>query len=57
MSAHAFRDIVLPPLQAGLRRNSMDFLVDEIGLNVEYTIIDKEVHYSPPKPATTWNFE
>lgn len=56
LNAHDFRYLVLPPLASGMRRDKMRFLVTEDGLNLEYTITDKEVHYAPPEPATSWSY-
>lgn len=55
VNPHAFRNFVMPPLQSGMRRESMQFVATEDGLNLQYTIVDQEVAFAPPKPATTWH--
>lgn len=54
INANSFRDYVVPPLQPGMRRQAMEFVVSADGLNLEYTIVDREVAFAPPAPATTW---
>lgn len=54
LNPHAFRNLVLPPLQPGMRRESMQFVAAEDGLTLNYTITDQEVAFAPPKPATSW---
>lgn len=56
VNANSFRSFVVPPLQPGMRRDSMQFTVTTDGLNLEYTVVDREVAFSPPAPATTWSF-
>lgn len=55
VNVNAFRGLVVPPLQPGMRRESMDFVASEDGLNLLYSITDKEVAFAPPAPATTWS--
>lgn len=43
--------IGVPGLEPGFRRERMEFSTDESGLEVEYTITDKQVHTSAPWPA------
>lgn len=50
-----FRSLVVPPLQPYFRRDSMNFLVTEDGLNLRYTITDVEIAVAAPKPLTSWN--
>lgn len=54
-SPNSFRDWVLPPLQPGMRREKMTFVVTEDSLNLMYTITDREVAFAPPAPATSWH--
>lgn len=50
-----FRSLCVPPLQQGMRRDHMQFAVSEDGLNLMYTVTDKEIAFAPPAPATTWH--
>lgn len=54
INPNSFRAYVVPPLQPGLRRERMSFSVTEDGLNLRYSIIDREVAFSAPYPATNW---
>jgi hypothetical protein len=51
------RSIVVPPLAAGMRRSSMDFQVEADGRTLAYTILDKEVAYSAPLPASSMSIQ
>lgn len=53
-SPHWFREIVVPPLQNGFRREKMDFTASEDGKVLAYTIADISVACSAPYPAQTW---
>ena len=53
--AHAQRYLVVPPLLRGYRRVSQTFVVDPSGLNLKYTIVDKQEHEAPPRPAIAWD--
>lgn len=55
VNPHEFRHLVVPPLQPGLRRDRMSFIATEDGLQLQYTIVDREVAFSPPEPATSWH--
>jgi hypothetical protein len=55
INPNTFRNLVVPPLQQGMRRDSMHFTVTEDGLNLDYTVIDKEIAFSAPAPATDWS--
>jgi hypothetical protein len=57
IEANAFRGWVVPTLQDGMRRESMQFRVTEDGLNLDYTITDREIAYSVPQPATSWQYK
>lgn len=54
VSPHSFRDWVVPGLQPGMRRKKMEFRATEDGLNLAYTVVDEEVTFSAPEPATDW---
>lgn len=51
---HEFRHLIFPPLQRGFKRESMSFIEDPNGLELDFTIKDKEVYYAAPNPSTTW---
>lgn len=53
-SPHSFRDLVVPPLQMGMKRAQMQFAATPDGLHLDYTIVDREVAFSAPWPATSW---
>lgn len=55
LTPHTFRGIVVPRLQPGFRRESMRFVSSKDGLELDYTIRDREIGYSAPKPATSWS--
>jgi len=56
INPNSLRHMVVPRLQMGFRRDSMTFKVTPDALNLEYTIVDREVACSPPPPATSWNY-
>ncbi len=53
ISPHSVRGLIFPPLQDGFRRESMAFTEDPNGLELEFSIKDKEVYRSVPFPAST----
>lgn len=55
LSPHALRKWVVPRLQPGFRRESMSFTAAKDGLTLDYTIVDKEVAFAAPDPATDWS--
>jgi len=55
LNPHAFRNFVFPPLSPGMRRDSMQFVAGDDGKTLAYTIVDQEVHFMPPRPATSWS--
>lgn len=57
VSPHSFRGSVVPPLQQGLKRQSMRFVASDDGLNLLYEVVDREIAFSAPEPATSWEFE
>jgi hypothetical protein len=56
VNPNALRNYVVPRLQLGFRRDSMNFRVTPDALSLEYNIVDKEVTHSPPPPATSWSY-
>lgn len=54
INPHSFRDWVVPGLQYGMRREKMTFTASEDGLMLDYTVVDKEVTFAAPAPATSW---
>lgn len=54
LNPHTLRGYCLPTLQPGLRRESMDFDVATDGKTLSYTIVDREVAFAAPPPATSW---
>ena len=52
-----FRGFIVPRLQPGMKRESMVFNVSVDGLTINYTIIDREVAFSAPEPATSWSYD
>lgn len=46
---------VLPPLQGGFHRKSVHIVESPSGLELEFTVVDEEVHLAPPAPATWWD--
>ena len=56
-SPHWFRYLVTPPLQYGMRRDFMAYNATEDGKHLQYTIVDTEVAYSAPFPATKWEVQ
>jgi hypothetical protein len=57
INPHSFRGWVVPPLNNYFRRERMSFTATADGLNLDYTIVDREVAYAAPPPATKWRFE
>lgn len=54
VNPHSFRDWVVPGMQEGMKLEKMSFTASEDGLNLDYTVIHKEVAFSAPAPATDW---
>ncbi len=53
LNAQAYRGLVVPVLQVGWKRVSMNFLADPTGLELAYEIVDRQIHGdSAPFPAT-----
>lgn len=52
-TADNFRQFCIPTLPAGYRRSSLVFSVSSDGLTLSYSIVDKEVFATAPKPATS----
>lgn len=57
VNPHSFRDLVVPGLNKYFRRDRMMFVATADGLNLDYTIVDKEIAFAAPFPATSWHFE
>ncbi len=53
-SPHFLRGLIFPPLQRGFKRESMTFTEDPNGLELAFTVRDKEVFRAAPFPASTW---
>lgn len=53
-NAQFLRFWVIPPLQDGFRRASISCHVTPDGLNMDYTVVDKELYATPPYPGTSW---
>jgi hypothetical protein len=49
------RQVVVPPLLPGYRRNRQRFTKTPDGLRLTYTIEDQQLHAAPPFPATDWD--
>lgn len=45
---------VLPPLQYGFRRQSLNTSSSPDGLNIAFRMVDREERIAPPAPATSW---
>ena len=50
-AAHAFRKWVVPPLEDGFRRDHIEYVAADNGLDVEYTVTDRQVANAAPWPA------
>jgi len=55
LSADSCKSLVLPPIPYGFRRDGIDWVVQEDGLALQYTVIDQEVYLQAPAPATKWD--
>lgn len=56
INAMQLRWIVAPPLQPLFRRDRMEFNISTDGLTLDWTIVDQEIAYSAPYPATKWSY-
>lgn len=56
VNPHSFRSLVLPSLQVGMRREHIQMAASEDGLTLFYSVVDKEIAFAPPKPATSGSF-
>ena len=52
LPGNAFKQLVLPRLETGFRRDAIQYVVSENGLDCNYTVRDKQVHTAAPWPAT-----
>lgn len=49
-----FRGMLVPPIQARMRREQMQFTVSEDGLQLRYTFVDVQQSQAAPAPASHW---
>ena len=54
LNTNQLRELILPPLVQGMRRQSMSFDSGADMLSLRYTIVDKEITVGPPAPATSF---
>jgi hypothetical protein len=54
MQAYA-KNIVVPGLEEGFRRERIEFSVDKTGLQCDYRVTDRQIHTAAPWPATKMN--
>lgn len=54
LNPHAFRHLVIPPLQRGYRRKSIEVNTDPSGLVLDYVVTDEQLWAMPPGKATKW---
>jgi len=54
LNPQTFRYLIVPPLQDGFKRESIETMTDPNGLELEYTVVDREVFTAAPAPATEW---
>lgn len=52
MSIDQYRGKIIPAIPTGFKRESMEFVIQEDGLQMTYSIRDKEQYLQPPFPAT-----
>lgn len=50
---HAFKAATIPGLEKGFRRLSIEYESSPTGLEATYAVVDKQVHYAAPWPATS----
>lgn len=50
-----YKYLVIPPLETGFKRESIDFSVSADLLTARYTIVDKQVEVSAPYPAASFS--
>jgi len=55
INPHEFRYLCLPPLHEGFMRKKMDFVAQEDGLRLKYTILDEQVTVTPPGMGTEFS--
>lgn len=54
LNPQSFRGLVFPPLQAGFKRENIETTTSPDGLNLDYSVTDREVFAACPDPGTTW---
>ena len=52
---HSLRSVVLPPLESSYYRESISVVVDESGLEMAYTVIDRQYDQNIPKGVSHWS--
>lgn len=55
LNPHSFRQLVMPPLNKYFRRERIQFTATADNLNLDYTIVDKEIAFAAPIPASSWH--
>lgn len=51
--AQAVKGVVVPGRENGFRRMSVEYTVAPNGLDVDYTVVDRQTHTAAPSPATS----
>ena len=54
VNVQVLRHLVLPPLQIGFRRASIDLREAEDGMSLDFEVRDEEVYALPPTPLSHW---
>lgn len=54
LNPHAYRGWVVPPLQLGFERISQKFVTSRDGMELEYSLVDKQTTGAAPAPAKKW---
>jgi len=55
INPHSFRNWVLATPDFGFKVDRMTFTADSTGLNLDYTLVFKEIAFAAPPPATSWS--
>lgn len=55
LNPHSFRQLVMPVLQKYFRRERISFTATADNLNLDYTIVDREIAFAAPLPASSWH--
>lgn len=51
---HSLRGVVIPPLESSFYRESIDVIVNESGLEMAYTVVDRQYDAAIPIGCTHW---